>query len=130
MTWEENVLRSLNGRLAAEANCLCHSPPNRIKRLVTEASEIETSLPPNIYVKVDDVRPGLKKCLVVGPEGTLYEAGPSECAFTLFALELEENNSLMEVQIRHFCPLDYPKSLPKVIICNTAWGRIRFIPNR
>ncbi|MCJ1270171.1 hypothetical protein MMC22_010067, partial [Lobaria immixta] len=95
ITWEENVLPSLNGRLAAEANCLCHSPPNRTKRLVTEASEIETSLPPNIYVKIDEVRPSLKKSLVVRPEGTLYEAGLFDCAFTLFALELEENNSLM-----------------------------------
>lgn len=75
ITREENVLHYLVKDLAAKANHLRHSPPNRIKRLVTEASEMETSLPPNIFVKVDEVRPDVMKCLIVGPEGTPYEAG-------------------------------------------------------
>lgn len=83
MTREENVLSKVDGRLAAKANCLAHSPPNRIKRLVTEASEMATSLPPNIFVKVDEARPDVMKCLMVGPEDTPYEAGLFECAFTL-----------------------------------------------
>lgn len=108
MQREENVLRSLVGRLATEAHVLRHSPPNRIKRLVTEASEMETSLPPNIFVKVDEVRPDVMRCLIVGPEGTPYEAGLFECAFTLFTRKRKGDNSLTVVQIRHLLPTELP----------------------
>ena len=78
---EENVLHSMVDRLAREAYSLRHSPTNRIKHLVTEASEMQTSLPPNIFVKVDEVRPDVMKCLIIGPEDTPYERGLFECAF-------------------------------------------------
>lgn len=94
---EENVLRSLVERLAAPARDLHHPRPNRIKRLVTEASEMETSLPPNIFVKVDEVRPDVMKCLIVGPEGTPYEAGLFEYAFTLFMPKREGDGLLTAV---------------------------------
>lgn len=108
VTREENVLLNVVGKLAAAANDLRHSPPNRIKRLVTEASEMETSLPPNIFVKVDEVRPDVMKCLIVGPEGTPYEAGLFECAFTLFTQKREGDSELTVVQIRYFLPNGLP----------------------
>lgn len=89
MTREENVLRNVQRSLVALATSFHHSRPDRIKRLVAEASEMETSLPPNLFVKVDEVRPDVMKCLIVGPEDTPYEAGLFECAFTLSTLEFE-----------------------------------------
>lgn len=97
MTREENVLRHVDRRLAAEANSWHHSQPNRIKRLVTEASEMETSLPPNIFVKVDEVRPDVMKCLIVGPEDTPYEAGLFECVLPCLPLSFEINNELTSI---------------------------------
>lgn len=90
MTREENVLHNVVEKFQKAANATGHSPPNRIKRLVTEASEMATSLPPNIFVKVDEVRPDVMKCLIVGPEDTPYEAGLFECVLTLFTQTVEE----------------------------------------
>ncbi|MCJ1425434.1 hypothetical protein MMC29_003333 [Sticta canariensis] len=92
MTREENVLRNVQRSLIALASSFHYSQPNRIKRLVTEASEMETSLPPNISVKVDEVRPDVMKCLIVGPEDTPYEAGLFECASTLSTPDFEREN--------------------------------------
>ena len=136
---EENVLRGLVGRLATEAHVLRHSPPNRIKRLVTEASEMETSLPPNIFVKVDEVRPDVMKCLIVGPEGTPYEAGLFECAFTLLTLKRRGDNQLTVVQIRHLLPTELPSrstkgDLPQYsrrydcVQPQSPPGRVRLVP--
>lgn len=75
----ENVLRCLSPKFKMAAQSLSYSPPNRIKRLVTEVSEMATSLPPNIFVRVDEIRPDVMMCLIVGPEGTPYEGGLFEC---------------------------------------------------
>lgn len=75
MVTEDNVLAHLVTKLAIDAKALDESPRNRIKRLVTEISEMSTSLPLNIFVKADTVRPDVMKCLIVGPEGTPYEYG-------------------------------------------------------
>ncbi|MCJ1468695.1 hypothetical protein MMC07_007324 [Pseudocyphellaria aurata] len=109
MTREENVLHHVVERLKKAARDTGHSPPNRIKRLVTEASEMATSLPPNIFVKVDEVRPDVMKSLIVGPADTPYEGG-------LFEFDI-------------YCPSNYPQSPPVVIFCNTGGGRINFNPN-
>ena len=82
---DENVFHSLTREFMGIAQAIRHSPPNRIKRLVTEVSEMATSLPPNVFVRVDEVRPDVMKCLMVGPEGTPYEGGLFEyvlCPFT------------------------------------------------
>lgn len=75
MVTEDNIMAYLDARLASKARALAESPRNRIKRLVTEISELSTSLPLNIFVKADTVRPDVMKCLIVGPEGTPYECG-------------------------------------------------------
>ena len=72
---EDNILAHLVTKLANDARALNESPRNRIKRLVTEISEMSTSLPLNIFVKADTGRPDVMKCLIVGPEGTPYECG-------------------------------------------------------
>ena len=113
VTREENMLRHGVYYLASEANSLSQSPPNRIKRLVTEASEMETSLPPNIFVKIDEVRPDVMKCLIIGPEGTPYEAGLFECAPQPFTLKREGHNQLTVVQIRHLLPGRLPSDATK-----------------
>ena len=75
VVWESGI----NGQLCRNASEIAlgvhYSPPSRIKRLVAEASEMSTSLPPNILVKVDDSRPDIMKCLIIGPDGTPYEGG-------------------------------------------------------
>ena len=72
---EENVVKYLSGSLQNQALCLTYSPKERMKWLVTEAAEMSTSLPPNIFLKVDSVRPDLMKCLIVGPDDTPYAGG-------------------------------------------------------
>ena len=72
---EENIASHLSRSLQNQARYLTHSPKERMKWLVTETAEMSTSLPPNIFVKVDTVRPDVMKCLVVGPDDTPYAGG-------------------------------------------------------
>lgn len=72
---EENIINYLNRPLQDQARYLIHSPKERMKWLVTETAEMSTSLPPNIFVKVDSVRPDVMKCLMVGPDDTPYAGG-------------------------------------------------------
>lgn len=93
MTWEdyhrqhgvaraENMLRHMNRGMVVSAGNLSHSPPNRIKRLVTEISEMATSLPLNIFVRADEARPDVMKSLIIGPKDTPYEGGLFEYSFS------------------------------------------------
>lgn len=75
MMTEDDILACLDSKLASNATELLQSPRNRIKRLVTEISEMSTSLPLNVFVKADTVRPDVMKCLIIGPEGTPYDGG-------------------------------------------------------
>lgn len=75
---EDNVIGYLSRPLQNKARFLGYSPRERLKWLVTETAEMSTSLPPNIFVKVDSVRPDVMKCLIVGPDDTpggLFESG-------------------------------------------------------
>ena len=72
---EDRIINQLSGSLRTSALRLSHSPKDRMKWLVTEIAEMSTSLPPNIFVKVDDVRPDVLKCLIIGSDGTPYEGG-------------------------------------------------------
>ena len=101
------------------------SPKNRIKRLVTEASEMSTSLPPNIFVKVDDVRPDVMKCLIVGAEGTPYECGLFEYVIATLRQESCSPSSRFDIS----CGPKYPTKPPKCYFCTTGGGRVSFNPN-
>ncbi|TGJ87611.1 hypothetical protein E0Z10_g1088 [Xylaria hypoxylon] len=85
------------------------STPRRTRRLVTELSNLKTSLPEGIFVRHAASRLGAIKALIAGPEGTPYELG-------LFEFDI-------------FCPHDYPDSPPSVWFKTTGGGSIKFSPN-
>lgn len=75
LNMEDNILGHISWSLTDQARYLAYSPKERLKWLVTESAEMSTSLPPNIFVKVDSVRPDVMKCLIVGPDDTPYAGG-------------------------------------------------------
>ncbi|KAL8872528.1 MAG: hypothetical protein Q9174_001860 [Haloplaca sp. 1 TL-2023] len=105
------------------------SAKGRMSRLVTEASEMATSLPTNIFVKVDEVRPDVMKArklshqhwtywtslltntqaLIIGPTDTPYDGG-------LFEFDI-------------VCGGDYPATPPSVWFLTTGRGVASFNPN-
>ncbi|KAL8706370.1 MAG: hypothetical protein Q9201_000578 [Fulgogasparrea decipioides] len=104
-----DVARHLCSKMANVAQNVTNSSRGRIARLVTEASEMTTSLPENVFVMVDEVRPDVMKALIVGPKGTPYEGG-------LFEFDI-------------VCGSEYPTKSPKVWFLTTGQGKIRFSPN-
>ncbi|KAI1390451.1 uncharacterized protein F4822DRAFT_426299 [Hypoxylon trugodes] len=81
----------------------------RMKRLITEISTLQTSLPEGIFICHGSSRLDIMKVLIIGPKGTPYEHG-------LFEFDL-------------WCPPDYPNSAPKMKYKTTNNGRTRFNPN-
>ena len=61
VTRKADVARHLCSLAMAEAQTIRTSPKNRMKRLVTETSEMTTSLPANVFVMIDEVRPDIMK---------------------------------------------------------------------
>ncbi|KAL8823412.1 MAG: hypothetical protein Q9170_008362, partial [Blastenia crenularia] len=104
-----NVARYLCSSMANLASQVKESYPGRMKRLVTEASEMTTSLPEGIFVRVDDVRADVMKALIIGPEDTPYEGG-------LFEFDI-------------VCGEKYPFEPPSVWFLTTGQGKIGFNPN-
>ncbi|KAF8588347.1 hypothetical protein K439DRAFT_1335558 [Ramaria rubella] len=93
--------------IAATANST--RQPSKRLHLIKEISAISTSLPPGVWIRVDEVRNDIMKILIAGPEGTPYAGG------------LFEFHCLL--------PLEYPNVSPKVNLETTAGGRVRFNPN-
>ncbi|KAI0003587.1 hypothetical protein F4779DRAFT_621781 [Xylariaceae sp. FL0662B] len=87
----------------------CAPPRGRMKRLITELSTLQTSLPEGIFVRHGSSRLDVMKVLIIGPKGTPYEHG-------FFEFDL-------------YCGLDYPNSPPKMRFRTTNGGRTRFNPN-
>ncbi|KAH0431024.1 ubiquitin-conjugating enzyme [Colletotrichum camelliae] len=86
-----------------------HIPrPGRMKRLVSELSILQTSIPEGIFVRHHSDRLDAMTFLIVGPAGTPYENG-------LFEFDL-------------FCPMDYPQSPPQVFFRTSPPDR-KFNPN-
>ncbi|KAI1204565.1 uncharacterized protein F4807DRAFT_326083 [Annulohypoxylon truncatum] len=81
----------------------------RMKRLITELSTLQTSLPEGIFICHGSSRLDIMKVLIIGPKQTPYEHG-------LFEFDL-------------YCPLDYPNSPPLMKFKTTNGGKIRFNPN-
>ncbi|KAI0828772.1 hypothetical protein F5Y06DRAFT_302258 [Hypoxylon sp. FL0890] len=81
----------------------------RMKRLITELSTLQTSLPEGIFIYYGSSRLDIMKVLIIGPKNTPYEHG-------LFEFDL-------------WCPMDYPNSPPKMTFRTTNGGRTRFNPN-
>ncbi|CAL1694625.1 unnamed protein product [Somion occarium] len=84
------------------------NPKNRL-HLIKELAVMATSLPTGIWVRPHEVRNDAIKVMIAGPEGTPYAGG-------LFEFDC-------------FIPLEYPHSPPKMNLCTTGGGRVRFNPN-
>ncbi|KAI9726388.1 MAG: hypothetical protein M1834_009051 [Cirrosporium novae-zelandiae] len=92
VTYEDNILDSVNDDFREKAERLHHSGKGRMKRLMTELISLSTSLPEGIFVKAGESRLDVLKCLIVGPSETPYEGG-------LFEFDI-------------LCPEEYPKLPP------------------
>ncbi|KAJ6520326.1 hypothetical protein C8R45DRAFT_954760 [Mycena sanguinolenta] len=84
------------------------TPKNRL-HLIKELAMMATSLPPGIWVRVDEVRNDAIKVMIAGPEGTPYSGG-------LFEFDC-------------FMPLTYPETPPLMHLRTTGGGAVRFNPN-
>ncbi|RYO76903.1 hypothetical protein DL766_006027 [Monosporascus sp. MC13-8B] len=84
-------------------------PVGRMRRLITEISNLRASLPEGIFVRHGSSRLDMMKVLIVGPRGTPYEYG-------FFEFDL-------------FCTMDYPNVPPMMRFITTNRGRTRFNPN-
>ncbi|KAF7337672.1 UBIQUITIN-CONJUGAT-2 domain-containing protein [Mycena sanguinolenta] len=84
------------------------TPKNRL-HLIKELATMATSLPPGIWVRVDEVRNDAIKVMIAGPEGTPYSGG-------LFEFDC-------------FMPLTYPETPPLMHLRTTGGGAVRFNPN-
>ncbi|KAL8754575.1 MAG: hypothetical protein Q9199_004241 [Rusavskia elegans] len=109
VTRRPDVAKRLCAFSTEKARAVKTSPKNRMARLVTETSEMTTSLPENVFVIIDDVRPDIMKALIIGPKGTPYEGG-------LFEFDI-------------VCGENYPAEPPSFQIVTTGQGRIQFNPN-
>lgn len=102
--------------------------PKKHFRLASELAVMATSLPPGVWVRVDEVRndamyatfpyiitskpdilTSCSKFMIAGPEGTPYEGG-------LFEFDC-------------FMPLEYPDTPPLIHLRTTGAGTVRFNPN-
>jgi baculoviral IAP repeat-containing protein 6 (apollon) len=88
-------------------------PRTRLQRIAKELASLSKSLPINyassVFVRVDEERMDIMKCLIIAPEGTPYSNGCFE-----FDLSL---------------PDDYPRIPPQVLLKTTGYGSVRFNPN-
>lgn len=84
------------------------NPKDRL-HLIKELAVIATSLPPGVWMRVDEVRNDVIKIMIAGPEGTPYAGG-------LFEFDC-------------FLPIEYPHKPPLVHLRTTGGGKVRFNPN-
>ncbi|KAI1793068.1 hypothetical protein LXA43DRAFT_1127421 [Ganoderma leucocontextum] len=84
------------------------NPKDRL-HLVKELAVMATSLPPGVWVRVDEVRNDAIKIMIAGPDGTPYAGG-------LFEFDC-------------FIPLEYPHKPPLMHLRTTGGGSVRFNPN-
>ncbi|KAL6150952.1 hypothetical protein ACJQWK_10911 [Exserohilum turcicum] len=96
-------------KYAQNAKSLTFSQPGRFKRIITEISTLQTSLPPGIFVRYCENRPDVLKCAIIGPLGTPYENGIFEFDF--------------------YCGPNFPNSPPYVSFKGTGGGTISINPN-
>jgi ubiquitin-protein ligase len=91
------------------------SPPSRSKliRIAKEISALSTSLPisasTSVFVRVDQERLDIVRCLISGPQDTPYQNG-------LFIFDI-------------YFPANYPNSPPLCQLRTTGNGTFRFNPN-
>ncbi|GAA5917479.1 hypothetical protein JCM6882_004895 [Rhodosporidiobolus microsporus] len=96
-------------RREAEAIANSRRPHNSFVHLAKELAVLSTSLPPGIWVRVDEARVDVLKVLIAGPEGSPYAGG-------LFEFDI-------------FIPLEYPNKSPSCWLKTTGGNQCRFNPN-
>ncbi|KAI2470812.1 hypothetical protein F4781DRAFT_158799 [Annulohypoxylon bovei var. microspora] len=106
---DETIMRDFMCAQAAKRALKDVPVRGRMKRLITELSTLQTSLPEGIFIRYGSSRLDVMKVLIIGPKYTPYEHG-------LFEFDL-------------WCPLDYPNSPPQMKFKTTNSGKIRFNPN-
>ncbi|KAM0752718.1 hypothetical protein T439DRAFT_323329 [Meredithblackwellia eburnea MCA 4105] len=84
-------------------------PHGGFVHLAKELAVLSTSLPPGIFLRVDEARIDVIKCVIIGPSEGPYEGG-------LFEFDI-------------FIPLQYPQVSPNVWLRTTGDNKVRFNPN-
>lgn len=92
----------------ATSKPVCNSM-SQLRRINVEFSTLQSHLPKDIYVRVLEDNYYCIKFMLRGPEDTPYFGG-----YFIFDMVL---------------PSDYPNNHPKVTLCTTGNGKVRFNPN-
>ncbi|KAF8963849.1 hypothetical protein BDZ97DRAFT_1904683 [Flammula alnicola] len=95
-------------QLLTQTQSSTRQPKSRL-HLLKELAVTATSLPPGVWVRVDEVRNDAIKVMIAGPEGTPYMGG-------LFEFDC-------------FLPIEYPNTPPLMHLRTTGGGTVRFNPN-
>jgi ubiquitin-protein ligase len=107
-----NYVHHYQSRITAEG-LTAKASANKLKRLVQEVGSLSNCLPlyvdSSVFLRVDEERIDVMKCLITGPEGTPYD------------------NGCFEFHI--YCPPEYPVQPPLVNLETTGGGSVRFNPN-
>ncbi|KAK3941009.1 hypothetical protein QBC46DRAFT_111102 [Diplogelasinospora grovesii] len=108
---DDKVIQSFHTDLRVEAEKLLNSKPasGRMKRIITQISDLRTGLPEGIYVRHGTSRPDVIKVLMVGTRDTPYENG-------LFEFDM-------------LCDEHFPTRPPAMRFRTTGGGVVRFNPN-
>lgn len=87
--------------------------PKKVRALVREVTALASSLPlfleSSVFLRIDETRMDVMKCIITGPEGTPYANG-------VFVFDI-------------FCPPEFPSVPPLVNLQTTGSGTVRFNPN-
>ena len=73
--YNSSVMANLCSSFRYAAQQIRESPRQRLRKITMELADMTNSLPNNIFVKVQEERPDVMKCLIVGPSDTPYEGG-------------------------------------------------------
>ena len=112
-------------RFQLMAQHIRESPRQRLRKITMELADMTTSLPDNIFVKVQEERPDVMKCLIIGPVDTPYEGG----IFELVPQMPKTMTRLISTRFDIFCDKDYPYEPPKLVFLTCNKGGVRFNPN-
>lgn len=106
---DERVLDKFTYSVLAERANATAPAYGRMRRLITELSTLQTSLPEGIFIRYGSSRLDVMKVLIIGPKDTPYEHG-------LFEFDL-------------YCTPGYPNDPPMMRFKTTSNGKVRFNPN-
>ena len=112
-------------RFQPMAQYIRESPRQRLRKITMELADMTISLPDNIFVKVQEERPDVMKCLIIGPGDTPYEGGIFESVSQMSKTTPKLTSTRFDI----LCDGDYPYAPPKLAFLTHNKGRVRFNPN-